>query len=212
MSFEWLLDWAPYMDRWHCIRGDSPLGSCLLWANGATWAVYWLMVIPLVKVYRAHRDNFGAAWLFSGFAAFIFLCGTHHGLYDLAFRWPSYRLAAANDVLMAVVSAVILVAFWARAEDLCLIRPHSEVIAERDEAERALLAGKAAHEQLEVVVRGKDQVIVDLNNALNDLRHRLDPLEARFGRELSFVETRKLIAEMMAELERPSGPKGDHGG
>jgi hypothetical protein len=193
----WLLDASAFETRWHCVRDAVALGWTLAIANGLTWATYWAMAIPLVKVYRSHRHNVGAAWLLAGSAAFIVLCGNHHLLYVLAFRWPAYRISVLSDACMAATSFTMCVAFYMAANRICLMRPASEVATERDAKDEALRDAADA-------IREKDELIVRFSNVISDLRSDLAIYETYYDRDRLHRNVVTAIESLADSL--PGGP------
>lgn len=94
-----------------------PHGYCLLWdkeliffhviSNVLTALAYY--VVPVILMVLLKRKKIGMVLGSVGFtllSVFIAACGTHHLFNALTIWYPVYRLQAAIDIVMAVVSVI----------------------------------------------------------------------------------------------------------
>ena len=107
-----------YIPHGFCMAWEPDLVAAVLLSNGLIALAYMCIASALV-VKASEPAPVMPAWLYWGFAAFIFFCGISHVLDDVTLWFPVYRLQAVVLAITALVSlftAMLPLSVWIARE------------------------------------------------------------------------------------------------
>jgi hypothetical protein len=116
-----MTDWFganTYIPHGFCMAWEPDLVAAVLLSNGLIALAYMCIASALV-VKASEPAPVMPAWLYWGFAAFIFFCGISHVLDDVTLWFPVYRLQAVVLAITALVSlfaAMLPLSVWIARE------------------------------------------------------------------------------------------------